>query len=190
MRLSKINYNNRGFSLGELLIVVGIIGVLVAVAIPILNWKLESSREAYDIYTMRQAASAAVDLYYAGITDEASASEAGLKWWDNKNIEQDNAAGVYDLGTGTFLPIKSSDATVSYGKGTTIDGGTKYTLGNARGAYAAKEDYTNAVVMIAIYPNATRPHVDIYWKDISTGKYVGGEKAKNDPKYSIRIMLK
>ena len=180
-----------GFTLAELLIVVGIIGVLVAIAIPIFSNQLEKSREAYDIYTMRQAASAAVDLYYAGVTDELSSKAAGLLWWDNNNIEQDNAAGVYDPGTGTFLDIRSSDAKgMSYGKGTTIDGGTKYTLGNARGAYAAEEDYTNAVVMIAIYPKATDPHVDIYWKDVGTGKYVGWENAKNDPRYSIRIWLK
>lgn len=188
MRLSKINYNNRGFSLGELLIVVGIIGILVAVAIPILNWKLESSREAYDIHTMRQAASAAVDLYYAGITDEASASEAGLLWYVGGD-EGSNAYGVYNPDTGSFLPLNSRNTErMSYGKGTTIDGGTKYTLGNDRGAYGAKEDYTKAVVMIAIYPKAANPHVDIYWKGYD-GKYIGGQNKTNDPKYSIRIML-
>ena len=41
--------------------VVAIIAVLVAIAIPIFNKQLEKSREAYDIATMRQAASAAVE---------------------------------------------------------------------------------------------------------------------------------
>ncbi len=68
----------KGFTVGELLIVVAIIAVLVSIAIPVLTNKLEKAREAYDIYTMRQAASAAIELYYAGITDAASANAAGL----------------------------------------------------------------------------------------------------------------
>ena len=188
MRLLK-KKNKWGFTLGELLIVVGIIGVLSSIAIPILVRSLESAREAYDIYTMRQAASAAIDLYYAGITDASSAEKAGLKWWDNKNKETNNAAGVYDPGSGTFLPLSSKDTEgKSYGKGTKIDGGKKFTMGNERGSYANKEDYTKAVVMIAIYPQATNPHVDIYWKSYD-GKYIGGQNIANDPKYSIRIAL-
>ena len=70
----------KGFTIAELLIVVAIIAVLVAIAILIFNDKLERSREAYDVYTMRQAASLAADLYYKGIYDEKSAQAAGLKW--------------------------------------------------------------------------------------------------------------
>ena len=39
--------NKKGFTMAELLIVVAIIAVLVAIAIPIINSKLEKSREAY-----------------------------------------------------------------------------------------------------------------------------------------------
>ena len=46
---------NRGFTLAELLIVVAIIAVLVAIAIPIFSSQLEKAREATDLANMRSA---------------------------------------------------------------------------------------------------------------------------------------
>lgn len=45
--------NERGFTLAELLIVVAIIGVLVAISIPIFSGQLEKSRRAVDLATAR-----------------------------------------------------------------------------------------------------------------------------------------
>ena len=47
--------NNRGFTLAELLIVVAIIAVLVAIAIPVFTSQLEKSREATDAANIRSA---------------------------------------------------------------------------------------------------------------------------------------
>ena len=47
--------NNKGFTLAELLIVVAIIAVLVAIAIPVFNAQLEKSREAVDLANVRSA---------------------------------------------------------------------------------------------------------------------------------------
>ena len=47
--------NNKGFTLAELLIVVAIIAVLVAIAIPIFTSQLEKSREATDQANLRSA---------------------------------------------------------------------------------------------------------------------------------------
>ena len=52
--------NNKGFTLAELLIVVAIIAVLVAIAIPIFTNQLEKSREATDVANIRD--------YYAEIS--------------------------------------------------------------------------------------------------------------------------
>ena len=187
------NKEKKGFTLAELLIVVAIIAVLVAIAIPIFNKQIEKAREAYDIYTMRQAASAAVDLYYAGVKDSTSAAANGLKWNQDKdnNINKNNAYGVYDPKTGKFLPKMSTETRgMSYGKGTGTDGGTQFTLGNENGAYCSAADYTHAVVMVSIYPDGNNKHIEVYWKDYDRNvAYIGGNK-NNFPIYSIKIPIK
>ena len=55
--------NNKGFTLAELLIVVAIIAVLVAIAIPVFTSQLEKSREATDVANVRSA--------YAEVVTEA-----------------------------------------------------------------------------------------------------------------------
>ena len=47
--------NRKGFTLAELLIVVAIIAVLVAIAIPVFTSQLEKSREATDAANIRSA---------------------------------------------------------------------------------------------------------------------------------------
>lgn len=47
--------NKKGFTLAELLIVVAIIGVLVAISIPIFTSQLEKAREATDLANLRSA---------------------------------------------------------------------------------------------------------------------------------------
>ncbi|MDO4395172.1 MAG: prepilin-type N-terminal cleavage/methylation domain-containing protein, partial [Clostridia bacterium] len=55
--------NRKGFTLAELLIVVAIIAVLVAIAIPIFTSQLEKSREATDAANIRAAyAQASVEV--------------------------------------------------------------------------------------------------------------------------------
>lgn len=47
--------NKKGFTLAELLVVVGIIAVLIAIAIPVFTSQLEKSREAVDAANIRSA---------------------------------------------------------------------------------------------------------------------------------------
>ena len=61
--------NNKGFTLAELLIVVAIIAVLVAIAIPVFTSQLEKSREATDLANVRAAyAQVMVDALDDGAT--------------------------------------------------------------------------------------------------------------------------
>lgn len=50
-----MRHNRRGFTLAELLIVVAIVAVLVAIAVPYYTAGLEKSREAADIANIRHA---------------------------------------------------------------------------------------------------------------------------------------
>lgn len=186
--------SKKGFTIAELLIAVAIIGILVAVAIPIFNNQMEKVREAHDLATMRSAASAAVDLYYAGVHDSSSAYAAGLDWHTGGGNEGTNAYGTYDPKSGKIykswdmLPAGSK----TYGRGTKLDGGTVFESGNPNGAYKATEDYQNAVCMVSMYVKASHPHVDVYWKynaGSNKGKYVGSHERTNIPKYCMRIFI-
>ncbi len=187
--------NRKGFTLAELLIVVAIIAVLVGIAIPVFRNKAEKAREAYDIYTMRQAASAAIEFFYMGL-NETNASSFGFSWSGSGSRAAHNIYAAYDPSSGKFYPSRGALPGIAtgtgYGKGTSIDAGTNFILGNTRGAYASTEKYTGAVVMVAIYPYADPPRLDVYWKNNGGSygtEYVGKQYQTNIPKYSISIPL-
>ena len=69
--LKKLN-NKKGFTLMEMLIVVAIIAVLVAIAIPVFNGALTKSKEAADVANIRAAYA---DWQVAIITGEKSADD-------------------------------------------------------------------------------------------------------------------
>lgn len=80
----------KGFTLAELLIVVAIIAVLVAVAIPVFNSQLEKSREATDLANVR---SAYAEMMTAAITEDKTAAY--------------NGAPIYDATTGSYAVVVS-----------------------------------------------------------------------------------
>ncbi|MGY3724839.1 prepilin-type N-terminal cleavage/methylation domain-containing protein [Granulicatella balaenopterae] len=74
----------KGFTLAELLVVVAIIGVLVAISIPIFSGQLEKSRDAVTVANLRSAYAEAQVAYMtettsgnATYTDKSSTSTAG-----------------------------------------------------------------------------------------------------------------
>ncbi len=65
--------NKKGFTLAELLIVVAIIAVLVAIAIPVFTAQLEKSKEATDAANLRSAYAEAVsNALYSGSTGSST----------------------------------------------------------------------------------------------------------------------
>ena len=78
--------NTKGFTLMEMLIVVAIIAILIAIAIPTFTTQLEKAREAADIANIRSAYSEAMVKYLDGDanpsapTPEMTQTKAG---WDH-----------------------------------------------------------------------------------------------------------
>ena len=81
--------NNKGFTLAELLIVVAIIAVLVAIAIPIFTTQLEKSREATDIANVRSAYANIVAAYITEGTEQSmqvTAKQAQTGWQGESGV--------------------------------------------------------------------------------------------------------
>ena len=114
--------NNKGFTLAELLIVVAIIAVLVAIAIPIFTSQLENAREATDAANIR---SAYAEVVAAGLSDPASTytktvvlKQQDKTKWNNDALAVETIAGV----TISSIPL-DADVSVVY-TGTTTGAGT------------------------------------------------------------------
>ena len=77
--------NKKGFTLAELLIVVAIIAVLVAIAIPVFTNQLEKSKEATDTANVRSAYAALVTGYLenAQANSIKVSAEQGADGWAN-----------------------------------------------------------------------------------------------------------
>ena len=142
----------RAFTLAELLIVVAIIAVLVGISIPIFTAQREKSAEATDIANMRAAKAVAVQLYYEGVTDQATASKYGLQYWGGSSSSVANIWGAYNPETGYFVSAKNyaSLKMTPYGQGPGSDGGT------VSNGYNSTYKYTDAVIVVTIYPDGVK----------------------------------
>ena len=107
--LKKLKKNKKGFTLAELLIVVAIIGVLVAISIPIFTSQLEKAREATDMANIRSA--------YA----EASAAALGNDAWTTDKPATDNTFTNYtykeaaDDGSTWAITVKATQKSTTNG---------------------------------------------------------------------------
>ena len=117
--------NKKGFTLAELLIVVAIIAVLVAIAIPVFTSQLEKSREATDLANIRAAYAEvvvnAIDNDQSAWTKTVSLKQQQDSWQtsdaaDNlKSITQDHATGNPKKdGTATITWVSGSGNVAGY----------------------------------------------------------------------------
>ncbi|MBR3187535.1 MAG: prepilin-type N-terminal cleavage/methylation domain-containing protein [Lachnospiraceae bacterium] len=113
--------NRKGFTLAELLIVVAIIAVLVAIAIPVFTTQLEKSREATDIANVRSAYATVVAAYLVD-GEEPEAIEVQAKQtvagWQTDNGGQIEFMDGEKSGTYSYEAKTSGD---SYTVGIKVD---------------------------------------------------------------------
>lgn len=107
--------NKKGFTLAELLIVVAIIAVLVAIAIPVFTSQMEKAREAVDAANLRAAYA---EVMASHLTDEdvtrtvaqtqtkAAWQNSEVKWPDNFDIKKAPKDGASD----NYWTVSWSDA--------------------------------------------------------------------------------
>ncbi|MBQ3391823.1 MAG: prepilin-type N-terminal cleavage/methylation domain-containing protein [Lachnospiraceae bacterium] len=100
--------NRKGFTLAELLIVVAIIAVLVAIAIPVFTNQLENSRESTDAANIR---SAYAEVVAAALENPTTAVTATIEKkqkvadWQNKGIEDIAGVKISEINSTTATTV-------------------------------------------------------------------------------------
>ena len=141
MKHSASKLNKKGFTLAELIIVVAIIGVLVAISIPIFTSQLEKAREATDAANIRSQyaevmAEAITDGGNVDGKDMFGAVELKQKKdeWQSTGLKE-NLEGVYQSIKGDY-PKAGGTAWVEYKDDQVIlhyEGGSESTGGGSTG---------------------------------------------------------
>lgn len=126
--------NNKGFTLAELLIVVAIIAVLVAIAIPVFTTRLEQSRETTDIANLRSA-------YAAG-------QVAALSGLEDGTILSGDSTLTYDPNDGDGL-VAAPTASTLKGQGTATNGNADTTKLPSIVSYNTSQDVRNMTIKLS-----------------------------------------
>lgn len=131
--------NKKGFTLAELLVVVAIIGVLVAISIPIFTSQLEKSRDAVTMANVRAAyaeASAAKLTEANGGTDVLYDDDDGSVTVNKIVVKgQDGDGAAF---TGTELPFSvDADLAKALDKGSSVNVKFSWTAAGACSATKA-----------------------------------------------------
>ena len=156
--------NKKGFTLVEMLIVVAIIAILIAIAIPIISATLERAREAVDDGNWRSAISLG-NAYYLTETNEATRATFVNGTWRYFDINS-NKEG--------YIMAAKAVPTKGYGEGTKIGD--------------VKVDLTGAVLAVFIKnpESDAEPAVPAVWvaKPESGDTELNGKDAVTGIKYN------
>lgn len=143
--------NTKGFTLGELLIVVAIIAVLVAIALPTFNKQLEQSKEKADIANMRNA---------YNLMDAYVSSKSKIDGMLASKYTHENPL-YYTLDGNLSIHVPNA-----YGQGTSVDGNNKYAfpdnIANNINYYDSSIDYTGKII---ICWTSTNGNINVSWID-------------------------
>lgn len=170
------NQSERGFTLAELLIVVAIIAVLTAIAIPVFTAQLERSREATDLSNIRAAYAEVLEDYLdAGAKVEKSAQVQDVKQQTRGWVLEDGAPRLYTRvdGEEKFQDLR----TVQIAKGDTvtvkIDADGEVTVTGSFGGVSITGTGGPGSALVAAFPALTdamksNAKNEIYSNDILT----------------------
>ena len=140
--------NKKGFTLAELLVVVAIIGVLVAVSIPIFTAQLRKARVATDLANERAAKAAAMAQ---AMTDEVGSTAGKIS----------THTYVYDAAAGTVKKLTDANENTTitaYGKVSDAEASDGF-MCPATGE-GAVTDHTGKIVKVTI---DTDNEVEVTW---------------------------
>jgi len=115
--------NKKGFTLAELLIVVAIIAVLVAIAIPVFTAQLEKSREATDAANIRAKYADAVVFMLDNTTGTSNYSvklQQAQKGWQNPDLE----GALNNLADSGYVTINVANPTAGQTASIGVAGGS------------------------------------------------------------------
>ena len=122
--------NTKGFTLMEMLIVVAIIAILIAIAIPSFTAQLEKAREAADIANIRSAyAEAMVDYLDSDnatfpVTATSQKMTQKQEHWQTAGIWPDYLGAAVDVTAGQIVTVSiAADGTVTCTAGAAQAGG-------------------------------------------------------------------
>ena len=104
--------NNKGFTLMEMLIVVAIIAILVAIAIPVFTAQLEKAREATDLANIRSAYAEVLAAFLTGETDLTKTVTLTQKQDDWQTSTTDLKIGEYKVSTESGLCSPKASGTM------------------------------------------------------------------------------
>lgn len=114
----KVRGNKKGFTLAELLVVVAIVGILVAISIPVFTAQLSKARKATNLANLRAAKAAAVAEYLTG-------EKEGTMYY-NYDIASGKATGS-ETDDRVAKTERKLDDTTSSTTAVAVDGSDKYT---------------------------------------------------------------
>ena len=104
--MKRAEKEKRGFTLAELLVVVAIIGVLVAISIPIFTTQLEKARRSVDLYNARAVESVLVNAINDGSVQIAPGTKTNDSygiWVTIKREGDGNWPSAYTNGNGNVF---------------------------------------------------------------------------------------
>ena len=95
----KKKLNRKGFTLAELLVVVAILGILVAISVPLFSSRLEAAKKSTDEANARaaKAVAAALMMEDTALTGGADDGDHGVYYYDAENgtLEDGSAITAY-----------------------------------------------------------------------------------------------